>query len=147
MPSLGKLSLRPTRRSRKGWITTYETSPRARRRRCPEHVRLLRRDRCSCVGCGSVHLGWSRQHLPAQRLTRRIAALLARSGRWTPRFWQYLGRPGISRRTLCRRVRQVAIWRQPKLTARADPNHDQIVGGARQLIREAADAFAVGATA
>ena len=30
-------------------------------------------------------------------------------------------------RTLYRRVRQVAVWRRPKLTARGDPGHDQAV--------------------
>jgi len=30
-------------------------------------------------------------------------------------------------RTPCRRVRQVAIWRRPKLIARGDPAHDQAV--------------------
>jgi hypothetical protein len=32
-------------------------------------------------------------------------------------------------RTLCRRVRLVAIWRRPKLIARGDPAHDQVVTG------------------
>jgi hypothetical protein len=32
-------------------------------------------------------------------------------------------------RTLYRRVRLVAIWRRPKLTARGDPAHDQVVAG------------------
>ena len=32
-------------------------------------------------------------------------------------------------RTLYRRVRLVAIWRRPKLTARGDPAHDQVVTG------------------
>ena len=30
-------------------------------------------------------------------------------------------------RTLYRRVRLVAIWRRPKLTARGDPDHDHVV--------------------
>jgi len=30
-------------------------------------------------------------------------------------------------RTLYRRMRQVALWRRPKLTARGDPGHDQTV--------------------
>jgi transposase len=64
-----------------------------------------------------------------RRLTRRIA-VLGRPGPWTlPRVWRYLGRPGISMRTLYRRVRQVAIWRRPKLIARGDPDHDQVVAG------------------
>jgi hypothetical protein len=32
-------------------------------------------------------------------------------------------------RTLYRRVRLVAIWRRPKLTARGDPAHDHVVAG------------------
>jgi hypothetical protein len=32
-------------------------------------------------------------------------------------------------RTLYRRVRQVAIWRRPKLTARGDPDRDHVVVG------------------
>jgi transposase len=63
-----------------------------------------------------------------RRLSRRIAALLARPGPWTlPRIWRYLGQPQVSLRTLYRRVRQVAIWRRPKLIARGDPDHDQAV--------------------
>jgi hypothetical protein len=38
-----------------------------------------------------------------------------------PRIWVYLGRPNISLRTLYRRIRQVAVWRRPKLIARGDP--------------------------
>ena len=73
--------------------------------------------------CGRPRLG-------GQRLSRRIAALLARPGPWTlPRIWRYLGRPKVSMRTLYRRVRRVAVWRRPKLTARGDPDHDQAVAG------------------
>jgi transposase len=64
------------------------------------------------------------------RLPQRIAALLARPGPWTLlRIWRYLGRPQVSMRTLYRRVRRVAIWRRPKLTARGDPDHDHVVAG------------------
>ena len=35
----------------------------------------------------------------------------------------------VSAQTLYRRVRLVAIWRRPKLTARGDPDHDQAVAG------------------
>jgi hypothetical protein len=73
--------------------------------------------------CGRPRLG-------GRRLTRRIAALLARPGPWTlPRIWRYLGRPQVSMRTLYRRVALVAIWRRPKLTARGDPDHDHVVAG------------------
>jgi DDE superfamily endonuclease len=68
--------------------------------------------------------------LGGRQLTRRIAALLARPGPWTlPRIQRYLGQPQISMRTLYRRVRLVAIWRRPKLTARGDPDHDHVVAG------------------
>ena len=71
--------------------------------------------------CGRPALG-------GQRLTGRIAALLARPGPWAlPRIQRYLGWPQVSARTLYRRVRLVAIWRRPKLTARGDPAHDHVV--------------------
>ena len=69
-----------------------------------------------------------RPKLGGRRLARRVAALLQRPGPWTlPRIWRHLGRPQVSMRTLYRRVRQVAVWRRPKLTARGDPGHDQAV--------------------
>jgi transposase len=69
-----------------------------------------------------------RPRLGGRRLARRVAALLERPGPWTlPRIWRYLGRAQVSMRTLYRRVRQVAVWRRPKLTARGDPGHDQAV--------------------
>jgi transposase len=69
-----------------------------------------------------------RPRLGGRRLTRRIAALLKQPGPWTlPRIWRYLGRPQLSPRTLYRRVRLVAVWRRPKLTARGDPWHDHAV--------------------
>jgi transposase len=71
-----------------------------------------------------------RPRLGGRRLTRRIAALLERPGPWTlPRIWRHLGRPQVSLRTLYRRVRQVAVWRRPKLAARGDPDHDHVVAG------------------
>jgi transposase len=80
--------------------------------------------------CGRPPLG-------GRRLTRRIAALLGRPGPWTlPRIWRYLGQPQVSLRTLYRRVRQVAIWRRPKLTARGDPDHDQVVAGITARLAE-----------
>jgi transposase len=64
--------------------------------------------------CGRPRIG-------GERLTARIADLLARPGPWTvPRIWRYLGRPPISARTVYRRLRQVAVWRRPKLVARGD---------------------------
>ena len=71
-----------------------------------------------------------RPPLGGTRLASRIAALLDRPGPWAlPRIWRYLGRPQVSLRTLYRRVRLVAIWRRPKLTARGDPYHDHVVAG------------------
>jgi transposase len=73
--------------------------------------------------CGRPPLG-------GRRLTRRITALLGRPGPWTlPRIRRYLGWPQVSLRTLYRRVRLVAVWRRPKLTARGDPDHDHVVAG------------------
>ncbi len=71
-----------------------------------------------------------RPRLGDRQLTRRIAALLARPGPWTlPRIRRHLGWPQVSMRTLYRRVRLVAVWRRPKLTARSDPAHDHMVAG------------------
>jgi len=71
-----------------------------------------------------------RPRLGGRQLTRRIAALLGRPGPWTlPRIRRYLGHPRVSLRTLYRRVRLVAIWRRPKLTARGDPARDHVVAG------------------
>jgi hypothetical protein len=71
-----------------------------------------------------------RPRLGGRRLAARIAALLQRPGPWTlPRIRRRLGSPQVSMRTLYRRVRLVAIWRRPKLTARGDPHHDHVVAG------------------
>jgi transposase len=71
-----------------------------------------------------------RPRLGGRQLTSRIAALLQRPGPWTlPRIRRYLGWPQVSPRTLYRRIRLVAIWRRPKLTARGDPYHDHVVAG------------------
>jgi transposase len=71
-----------------------------------------------------------RPRLGGRQLTSRIAALPGRPGPWTlPRIRRYLGWPRISARTLYRRIRLVAIWRRPKLTARGDPDHDHVVAG------------------
>jgi len=79
----------------------------------------------ACVGGADVDIS-----LAGRQLTGRIAALLARSGPWSlPRIRRYLGWPQVSPRTLYRRVRLMAIWRRPKLTARGDPDHDHVVAG------------------
>ena len=73
--------------------------------------------------CGRPRLG-------GRQLTGRIAALPDRPGPWTlPRIRRYPGWPQVSPRTLYRRVRLVAIWRRPRLTARGDPDHDHVVAG------------------
>jgi transposase len=71
-----------------------------------------------------------RPRLGGQQLAGRVTALLARPRPWTlPRIRRYLGWPQVSARTLYRRVRLVAVWRWPKLTARGDPDHDHAVAG------------------
>jgi transposase len=65
-----------------------------------------------CPRCGRPRLG------ERARLTARISPLLECPGPWTvPRIWVYLGRPAMSLRTVYRRLRQVAVWRRPKLIA------------------------------
>jgi transposase len=79
-----------------------------------------------------------RPALAGGQLTGRIAALLERPGPWTlPRIRRYLGWPQVSPRTLYRRVRLVATWRRPKLTARGDPDHDHVVARLIDLPRRA----------
>jgi hypothetical protein len=78
-----------------------------------------------------------RPRLGGRRLTSRIAVLLFRPGPWTvPRIRRYLGWPQVSMRTLYRQVPLVAIWRRPKLTARGDPAHDQVVTGIAARLAE-----------
>ncbi|WP_146087547.1 IS630 family transposase [Thermomonospora echinospora] len=63
----------------------------------------------------------------------RIAGLLQRPGpRTVPRVWRYLGRPQVSLRTVYRHLRQIAIWRRPKLIARGDPARAGGGGGDRR---------------
>ncbi|WP_317617849.1 IS630 family transposase [Streptomyces sp. SDr-06] len=74
-----------------------------------------------------------RPRLGGRRLPARIAALLARPWPWTVRrLHRYLGRPQISHRTLYRRLRQVAVWRRPKLIARGDPARDAVTTAVRR---------------
>ena len=71
-----------------------------------------------------------RPRLGGQRLTGRIAALLARLGPWTLPLDPAV--PGLAAgqpADAVRRVRLVAIWRRPKLTVRSDPDHDHAVAG------------------
>lgn len=76
-----------------------------------------------------------RPRLGAASLTRRLATLLNTPGPWTiKRLWQRLDRPNLSLRTLCRRTRQVARWRRPRLIAKGDPDHDRIVATIRRRI-------------
>jgi transposase len=92
--------------------------------------RWVRRFNCEGLAGLADRPRSGRPALGGRRLTRRIAALLERPGPWTlPRIRRYLGWPQVSARTLYRRVRLVAIWRRPKLTARGDPDHDHVVAG------------------
>ncbi|WP_196941533.1 IS630 family transposase [Streptomyces poonensis] len=77
-----------------------------------------------------------RPRLGGRRLPARIAALLERPGPWTvPRLHRHLRRPAMSRRTLYRRVRQVAVWRRPRLIARGDPARDAVVAAIVKRLR------------
>ncbi|WP_173525208.1 IS630 family transposase [Nonomuraea antri] len=77
-----------------------------------------------------------RPRIGGPRLLARITALLERAGPWTvSRLWQYLGRPKLSPRTLYRRLRLVAIWRQPKLVARGDPDRWRAVAAISARLR------------
>jgi transposase len=77
-----------------------------------------------------------RPRLGSRRLGARIRRLLAQPLAWTiPRLWQRLGRPAISRRTLHRRVREVAAWRRPRLVAKGDPSRDQVLADLQQQLR------------
>jgi transposase len=76
-----------------------------------------------------------RPRLGSPRLGERIRTLLAQPKAWTTaRVWRELGRPAISLRTMYRRIREQASWRRPRLTAKSDPDHDQIVAGARERV-------------
>lgn len=77
-----------------------------------------------------------RPRLGGEHLTGRIIRLLARPGPWTlARLWRYLNRPHLSRRTLYRRVRLVAVWRRPKLIARGDPDRWRAVAAIAARLR------------
>lgn len=72
---------------------------------------------------GSPHVG------------ERIRALLSEPKAWTTaRVWRELGRPAISLRTCYRRIREHASWRRPRLVAKSDPDHDQVVAGVRERV-------------
>jgi transposase len=85
-----------------------------------------------------------RPRLGSPRLPERIRRLLAQPKAWTiRRLWQALGRPAMSRRTLHRRVREVARWRRPRLVAKGDPDRDQILASLRQRLAELPEAAVV----
>lgn len=68
-----------------------------------------------------------RPALGSRQLGDRIRRLLAEPRAWTVRrLWRRL-RPGVSVRTLHRRVRQVAHWRRPRLVAKGDPNEQAVL--------------------
>jgi transposase len=76
-----------------------------------------------------------RPRLGSRRLGERIRTLLAQPQAWTTaRVWRELGRPGISLRTMYRRIREQASWRRPRLVAKSDPDHDQIVARVREQV-------------
>jgi transposase len=76
-----------------------------------------------------------RPRLGSPTLGRRIRRLLSQPKAWTiPRLWHAVGRPPISLRTLHRRVREVANWRRPRLVAKGDPDHDQILDDLHQQL-------------
>ncbi|MFD7814137.1 IS630 family transposase [Streptomyces sp. NPDC059785] len=90
--------------------------------------------------CGAAGLAdrprSGRPKLGGRRLPTRIAALLARPGPWTVRrLHRYLHRPAMSRRTLYRRMRQVAVWRRPKLVARGDPRRPAVIAAITRRLR------------
>jgi DDE superfamily endonuclease len=53
------------------------------------------------------------------------------------------GPPAISRRTLHRRVREVACWRRPRLVAKGDPDRDQVLADLQQQLRNLPDGAVV----
>lgn len=76
-----------------------------------------------------------RPRLGSPQLGQRIRALLTEPKAWTTaRVWRELGRPAISPRTLYRRIREQASWRRPRLVAKSDPDHDQVVAGVRERV-------------
>lgn len=63
-----------------------------------------------------------------RQATRAVLVLLSLHGLAPAQIAELLDcHPAM--RTLYRRVRLVAIWRRPKLTARGDPDHDHVVAG------------------
>jgi transposase len=76
-----------------------------------------------------------RPRLGSPQLGQRIRTLLAQPKAWTTaRVWRDLGRPAISLRTMYRRIREHASWRRPRLVAKSDPDHDQVVAGVREQV-------------
>lgn len=76
-----------------------------------------------------------RPRIGGSRLGQRIRKLLQQPKAWTvPRIWRALGRPNMSLSTLYRRVREQARWSRPRLTAKQDPNRDQVLADIRERI-------------
>jgi transposase len=77
-----------------------------------------------------------RPRLGGPRLSERIKQLLTRPGPWTiRRIYNRLGRPKISPRTVYRRVREIAAWHRPRLTARGDPDRRRVLAALRRRLR------------
>nr|WP_233624975.1 helix-turn-helix domain-containing protein [Actinoplanes sp. ATCC 53533] len=76
-----------------------------------------------------------RPRIGSPGIGERIRALLTTPKAWTTaRIYQQLGRPAMSLRTCCRRIREQAVWRRPRLIAKGDPDHDTICADIRQQI-------------
>jgi transposase len=76
-----------------------------------------------------------RPRLGSPRLGQRIRTLLGTPKAWTTaRVWRALGRPGMSLRTVYRRVREQARWCRPRLIAKSDPDHDRVCAQIRDRI-------------
>jgi transposase len=85
-----------------------------------------------------------RPRLGSARLGARIRRLLAQPKAWTiGRLWAALGRPALSRRTLHRRVREVARWRRPRLVAKGDPDRDHVLAALREQVAALPDGTVV----
>jgi transposase len=78
-----------------------------------------------------------RPRLGSPKLGRRIRRLLGQPKAWTIGWlWHTAGRPAMSLRTLHRRVGEIANWRRPRLVAKGDPDHGQILADLHQQLRD-----------
>ncbi|MDO0930512.1 helix-turn-helix domain-containing protein [Streptomyces sp. DG2A-72] len=90
---------------------------------------------CGVAGLAD-HPRCGRPRMGGNRLRARSTALLKQPEPWTvPRLYRYLGWSHLSRCTLYRRVRQVAVWRRPKLMARGDSARPAVVAAISGRVR------------